>query len=113
LVKQKSLNDEALATLICAVEAIVNSRPLTVVSSDQKDMEPWTPNHLLFCSFSVVNLLFHLVYSAKMIYTQENDGDKFSTWQISFGNDGYASTCLGYKNDRSGATLEETLLLVM
>ena len=47
LVKQKSLNDEALATLICAVEAIVNSRPLTVVSSDQKDMKPWTPNHLL------------------------------------------------------------------
>jgi hypothetical protein len=47
LVKQQTLNDEALATLMCEVEAIVNSRPLTAVSSDPKDMEPLTPNHLL------------------------------------------------------------------
>ena len=47
LVKQQTLNDEALATLLWKVEAIVNSRPLTVVSSDLKDMEPLTPNHLL------------------------------------------------------------------
>ena len=47
LVKEQALNDEALATHLCEVQAIVNSRPLTVVSSDPKDMEPLTPNHLL------------------------------------------------------------------
>ena len=47
LVKEQTLNDEGLSTLLCEVEAIVNSRPLTTVSSDPKDLEPLTPNHLL------------------------------------------------------------------
>ena len=41
------LDDEALTTLFCEVEAILNSRPLTTVSSDAGDCEPLTPNHLL------------------------------------------------------------------
>lgn len=40
LVKEQTLNDEGLSTLLCEVEAIVNSRPLTTVSSDPKDLEP-------------------------------------------------------------------------
>lgn len=39
------LDDETLRTLFCEIEAIVNSRPLTTVSSD--DMNPLTPNHAL------------------------------------------------------------------
>ena len=46
-VKEQILDDESLSTLLCEVESIVNSRPLTTVSSDSKDMEPLTPNHLL------------------------------------------------------------------
>ena len=47
LLKQQTLDDEGLATLMCQVEAVVNSRPITVVSSDSRDPEPLTPNHLL------------------------------------------------------------------
>ena len=40
-------DDESLETLFCEVEAIVNNRPITVVSCDSADPEPLTPNHLL------------------------------------------------------------------
>ncbi|XP_068203742.1 uncharacterized protein [Palaemon carinicauda] len=49
LVKEfgERLNDESLRTLLCEVESIVNSRPLTIVSDSIDDLEPLTPNHLL------------------------------------------------------------------
>lgn len=47
LTKEQILNEESLATLMTEVEAIINSRPLTKVSSDCNDDEPLTPNHLL------------------------------------------------------------------
>lgn len=48
------LDDESLHTLMCEVEAIINSRPLTFVSSDHDDLEPLTPNHLLTTKSSIV-----------------------------------------------------------
>ncbi|XP_043241053.1 uncharacterized protein LOC122391322 [Amphibalanus amphitrite] len=47
LLKEQTLTDESLRTLTCEVEAVMNSRPLTPVSSDPADLEPLTPNHLL------------------------------------------------------------------
>ena len=47
ILQEQILNDDSLVTLMCEVEAIVNSRPLTTVSSDNKDLSPLTPNHLL------------------------------------------------------------------
>ena len=47
LLKQQTLTDESLQTLFCEIEATINSRPLTRISSDAHDMEPLTPNHLL------------------------------------------------------------------
>ena len=47
LLKEQSLTDESLRTLMCEVEAVINSRPLTTVSSDPSDLDPLTPNHLL------------------------------------------------------------------
>lgn len=47
LLKQQTLTDESLCTLMCLVEATINGRPLTVVSDDSRDPEPITPNHLL------------------------------------------------------------------
>ena len=44
------LNDENLLTFMCEVEAIMNSRPLTVVSANAVDLLPLTPNHLLLLS---------------------------------------------------------------
>ena len=47
VMKQQAVSDECLSTLMCLVESIINSRPLTTVSNDHHDLEPLTPNHLL------------------------------------------------------------------
>ncbi|KAI2645449.1 Pro-Pol polyprotein [Labeo rohita] len=44
---QQHLDDEGLATVMCEVESILNSCPLTTLSDDPNDLEPLTPNHLL------------------------------------------------------------------
>ncbi|XP_044174392.1 uncharacterized protein LOC122958023 [Acropora millepora] len=41
------VNDETLLTLMAEVESLLNSRPLTHVSVDPKDLEAITPNHFL------------------------------------------------------------------
>ncbi len=41
------LDDESLQTLFCEVEGILNSRPISEMSSDPKDLSALTPNHLL------------------------------------------------------------------
>ncbi|XP_067045584.1 uncharacterized protein [Acropora muricata] len=47
LLLEQITDDEGLTTLMCEVESILNSRPITVVSEDSRDLEPLTPNHLL------------------------------------------------------------------
>ena len=47
LLKQQVLDDEALNTLMCEVESIVNGRPITKVSANPRDLNTLTPNHLL------------------------------------------------------------------
>lgn len=44
---QQILTDEALLTVMCEVEAILNDRPITKVFEDPNDLELPTPNHLL------------------------------------------------------------------
>ena len=43
----RQLDDEGLRTVLCEVEAIVNSRPLTTASDDPNDLVPISPNLLL------------------------------------------------------------------
>ena len=47
LLLQQKLTDESLTTLMCEVEAIINSRPLTFVSDDPNEPYALTPSHLL------------------------------------------------------------------
>ena len=47
LLQEQSINDEGFVTLMCEVESILNSRPITFVSDDPADPEPLMPNHLL------------------------------------------------------------------
>ena len=47
LLRQQVISDEMLQTLMSEIQGILNSRPLTPVSSDPKDLDPLTPNHLL------------------------------------------------------------------
>ncbi|XP_068687804.1 uncharacterized protein [Montipora foliosa] len=47
LLREQITDDESLLTLMCEVESILNSRPISAVSSDPCDLEALTPNHLL------------------------------------------------------------------
>ena len=47
VLQNQVLTDEVLLTAITDVESLVNSRPLTEVSSDADDLEALTPNHFL------------------------------------------------------------------
>ncbi|KAL9952883.1 hypothetical protein ACROYT_G040208 [Oculina patagonica] len=47
LLGQQLVDEEMLRTVMAEVQGILNSRPLTPVSNDPKDLEPLTPNHLL------------------------------------------------------------------
>ena len=43
----KILDDEALHTVMCEVEYILNNRPLTTSSEDHSELEMLTPNHII------------------------------------------------------------------
>jgi len=47
IVRQQSLDDEGLLTVMCEVESIINNRPLTLASDNPNDLDVLTPNHLL------------------------------------------------------------------
>lgn len=47
IVKGTSLTLAELQTLLCQIEACLNSRPLTPIGSDPNDLEPLTPAHFL------------------------------------------------------------------
>ena len=47
LLKEQLVDDEGLYTLMCNIEGIMNSPPITRVSEDPKDLHALTPNHLL------------------------------------------------------------------
>lgn len=47
LLKEQTINDDSLHTIMCEVESIINNRPITSTSEDPNDLEPLTPNHLL------------------------------------------------------------------
>ena len=48
------LDEESFRTLMCEVEAVINSRPLTTVSGEPDDLEPLTPNHILTTKSTVI-----------------------------------------------------------
>ena len=47
VLKEQTLDDEGLHTLMCEIEYTINDRPITKNTDHHSDLEPLTPNHLL------------------------------------------------------------------
>ncbi len=47
VVRQQVLDDKALHTALCEVEAILNDRPIMPSTDDPNDLEELMPDHLL------------------------------------------------------------------
>lgn len=60
VVKQQTVDEEGLQTLVCEVEAIMNSRPITKISYNLNDLEALTLNYLLLLKKPIIQyrLLF-------------------------------------------------------
>ena len=100
------LDDESLQTLMCEVESIINSRPLTAISSDVKDPIPLSPGQILTMKTSVV--LPPLTIFNGMTYTCAGVGVEFSTSVTFSGRDGRRSTCQRFRSVPSRTKKSET-----
>ena len=60
MVGQANFSYDELLTAVVEIEAIINSRPLTHISSEDQE-EPLTPSHLL-CGYRLLSLPEHLTY---------------------------------------------------
>ncbi|XP_031634329.1 uncharacterized protein LOC116347753 [Contarinia nasturtii] len=60
IIGQKVLRYENLSTLLCQIEAILNSRPLYPLSDDAKDMQALTPGHFLIGEPLIAPLPFRI-----------------------------------------------------
>ena len=107
LLGQQRFYDEMLQTFMAEVSGILNSIPLTPVSSDPKQLEPLTPNHLLLLranpslpvgSFGQEDSHNHSNRRCKKLY-------KLSTCPTYSGRAGYYSTCQRSKKEQSGWSL--------
>ena len=88
LLLEQTIDDEGSTTLVCEVEKILNSRPITVVSENSRDLEPLTPNHLLWLKSDTTMApgVFQKTYFPGV------DGGKFDIFQIFLGKRGLMNT---------------------
>ena len=101
------LNDESLQTFMTGVEAVVNSRPLTVENLTSPDaLEPITPNHLL--TGNQESFFHHLESFNGLTYIFERDGGMSNIWPTSSGSVGKESSFIPFNCDRSGCVRDVT-----
>ena len=66
----RRVTEEVLKTTLCSVEQALNSRPITPVSTDSRELEALTPNHFLLgqhaSSFPSLLLWDHFDHKKKL-----------------------------------------------
>lgn len=72
VVGNKTLEQHQFKTLLCKIEAILNSRPLTALTDDPKDLQALTPGHFL--------IMEEFVAPPPFEYTTENDLQGRKLW---------------------------------
>lgn len=101
----QNLDEKGLHTVLCEVEVILNSRPITKASTDPNDLEALTPNHLLFLR---PHYHFHQDTFREKTYMLAAGGHKFSICQICSGKDGKKNIFPNCRNDKNGLTSDAT-----
>ena len=91
--------------MLTEVEAIVNSRPLTVVSGDIYNLEAITPSHILTMKSQVVTPPPG-EFSPADVYSKKGGGP-CNTWQMCFGLAGEENTWSLYNLAKNGIVQEE------
>ena len=95
--KRKPPTMKALPLFSAEVESILNSRPITTVSSDSQDQEPLTPSHLLLLQSEPQ---CPLEFSKRKILCRDAGGDNILP--TFFGNNGLENICPYSRADRNG-----------
>jgi len=65
MIGEHLVNEQTLTTFLTEIEKILNSRPITRVSSDPDDLEALTPNHILLLRPNPCSAPRKLEYSDK------------------------------------------------
>lgn len=73
VVGAKVLEQHQFKTLLCKIEAVLNSRPLTALTDDPSDMRALTPGHFL--------IMEEFVAPPPFQYTTENDRHGRKLWE--------------------------------
>ena len=86
LLNQQVLDDESLDMLMCAVESIVNERPITKVSDNPRDLSTLILNSLLL--YLQWEQQSYMMYFPRKITTPVADGAKCNILPIYSGHTG-------------------------
>lgn len=103
VLKQQTLDEEGLLTLLCEVEAILNSQSL------QSPITPKTCTLLTQTTsyFLTPSQFCHLESLTRTTFTLDTVGNRCSTWQTYFGSVGASNTCPSCKKkSRKGVRIQ-------
>jgi hypothetical protein len=85
VVGNAKLTFEELCTLLCQVEALLNSRPLCPLSNNPDNLEVLTPGHFLICTSLLALPDHNLIYLAskrlsRWLHVQKMDQRLWKCW---------------------------------